>query len=275
MITSLIGGTIGGYITYAGAHRMVDSGITGPENAKRISNSSVLGIIITGVMRFLLFLAILGVVAGGAQLTGENLAAQAFEHAAGEIGLRLFGLILWAASISSVIGAAYTSVSFLTSDKTKAGARNILTVAFIVFSAIESLPSFQAFLLAVAIAGVILNRVSSPRHERVLRDACAHAGLEAVGAVPGAAALEVPARHLGLIPAAERGDDAVAAVAAMTELVERHVDVERIAAVVGEGAGVGPRPEQAVQGARGAHARGQLAQQGAPCGAVRLLGQGH
>ena len=83
VIVTLIGGTIGGYITYAGAHRMVDSGITGPENAKRISSSSVIGIIITGIMRFLLFLAILGVVAGGAELVGNNLAAQAFEQAAG------------------------------------------------------------------------------------------------------------------------------------------------------------------------------------------------
>ncbi len=93
------------------------------------------------------------------------------------------------------------------------------------------LAGFATHRPGVAIAGVILNRVSSPRHERVLRDACAHAGLEALGAVPGAAALEVPARHLGLIPAAERGTDAVAAVAAMTELVERHVDVERIRAL--------------------------------------------
>ncbi|WP_204783238.1 NRAMP family divalent metal transporter [Kocuria palustris] len=160
VIVTLIGGTIGGYITYAGAHRMVDSGITGPENAKRISNSSVLGIIITGVMRFLLFLAILGVVAGGAQLTGENLAAQAFEHAAGEIGLRLFGLILWAASISSVIGAAYTSVSFLTSEKTSGRTRNILTVAFIAVSALVFLLLGQApstlLIVAGAVNGLIL-----------------------------------------------------------------------------------------------------------------------
>ena len=93
------------------------------------------------------------------------------------------------------------------------------------------LAGFATYRPGVALAGVILNRVSSPRHERVLRDACAHAGLEAVGAVPGAAELEVPARHLGLVPAAERGADAVAAVAAMTELVERHVDVERIRAL--------------------------------------------
>ncbi|MCS3780234.1 cobyrinate a,c-diamide synthase [Tsukamurella ocularis] len=93
------------------------------------------------------------------------------------------------------------------------------------------LAGFATYRPGIALAGVILNRVSSPRHERVLRDACAHAGLEAVGAVPGAAALEVPARHLGLIPAAERGAEAVAAVAAMTELVEQHVDVERIRAL--------------------------------------------
>lgn len=93
------------------------------------------------------------------------------------------------------------------------------------------LAGFATYRPGVSIAGVILNRVSSARHERVLRDACAQAGLEAVGAVPGAAALEVPARHLGLVPAAERGPGAVAAVAAMTDLVERHVDVDRIRAV--------------------------------------------
>lgn len=113
------------------------------------------------------------------------------------------------------------------------------------------LAGFATHRPGIAIAGVILNRVSSPRHERVLRDACVHAGLEAVGAVPGAAALEVPARHLGLIPAAERGTDAVAAVEAMTDLVERHVDVERIRALarpVAEGPVWSPATEVAAVG---------------------------
>ncbi|GAB3125910.1 cobyrinate a,c-diamide synthase [Tsukamurella serpentis] len=95
------------------------------------------------------------------------------------------------------------------------------------------LAGFIAHRPGIALAGVILNRVSSPRHERVLRDACAQAGLEAVGAVPGAAELEIPARHLGLVPAVERGTDAVAAVAAMTELVAEHVDVDRVRALAG------------------------------------------
>ena len=66
-------------------------------------------------MRVLLFLAVLGVVASGVTLDPANPTASAFEAAAGEFGLRAFGLVLWAAALTSVIGASYTSVSFLTS----------------------------------------------------------------------------------------------------------------------------------------------------------------
>ncbi len=133
IITTLIGGTIGGYITYAGAHRMLDSGVTGVENVKQITQSSIVGILVTCVMRILLFLAIFGVVAGGVALTGDNLAASAFQAAAGDIGMRVFGIILWAASITSVIGAAYTSVSFVTRSTTAERTRNLITVGFIAF----------------------------------------------------------------------------------------------------------------------------------------------
>lgn len=131
VITTLIGGTVGGYITYAGAHRLLDSGLTGAGNAKDIAKSSVVGILVTGVMRVVLFLAILGVVAGGATLAAESPTASAFEQAAGNVGLRAFGVILWAASITSVIGASYTSVSFLTSRHTSERRRNLMTVGFI------------------------------------------------------------------------------------------------------------------------------------------------
>ncbi|HSE72356.1 MAG TPA: NRAMP family divalent metal transporter, partial [Nocardioidaceae bacterium] len=133
-VTTIIGGTVGGYITYAGAHRLLDSGRTGPEHVKEITRSSVVGILVTGVMRALLFLAILGVVAGGAALATDDPAGSAFQAAAGDIGLRVFGLILWAAALTSVIGAAYTSVSFLTSSRTPERTRNLMTVAFIAVS---------------------------------------------------------------------------------------------------------------------------------------------
>jgi Mn2+/Fe2+ NRAMP family transporter len=140
VITTLIGGTVGGYITYAGAHRLVDSGVTGPENIRAITRGSVTGIIVTAIMRAVLFLAVLGVVAGGVQLAEEaNPPAAAFESAAGELGLRMFGVVFWAAAITSVVGAAYTSVSFLTSSTTGTTGdrrRGILTVAFIALSTV-------------------------------------------------------------------------------------------------------------------------------------------
>ncbi len=131
-ITTLVGGTIGGYIVYAGAHRLLDSGITGPGHVRDITRGSVTGILITAVMRVLLFLAILGVVTGGAALDPENQAASAFGQAAGEVGLRVFGVVLWAAAITSVIGASYTSVSFVTSRTgTSERTRSLLVVGFI------------------------------------------------------------------------------------------------------------------------------------------------
>lgn len=131
-ITTLIGGTVGGYITYAGAHRLIDTGRTGPEHANEISKGSVYGIIVTGIMRAILFLAVLGVVHGGAVLAEANPAASAFEQAAGQFGLRAFGIIFWAAAITSVIGASYTTVSFLTTQQTSRRTRDLMTVAFIV-----------------------------------------------------------------------------------------------------------------------------------------------
>jgi Mn2+/Fe2+ NRAMP family transporter len=149
-ITTLVGGTIGGYIVYAGAHRLIDSHVTGPDHVRDITRGSVTGVVITGIMRVVLFLAILGVVAGGGDLGKENQAANAFHIAAGEIGLRVFGVILWAASITSVIGASYTSVSFVTfrartSDRT----RTVLVCAFIAVTTL-------AFVLAGAAPTTLL-----------------------------------------------------------------------------------------------------------------------
>jgi Mn2+/Fe2+ NRAMP family transporter len=134
-VTTLIGGTIGGYIVYAGAHRLLDSGVSGPGHVRDITRGSITGILITGVMRIVLFLAILGVVTGGVALDPDNQAASAFEQAAGEVGLRIFGVVLWAAAITSVIGASYTTVSFVTSRTgTSERVRTMLVCGFIAFT---------------------------------------------------------------------------------------------------------------------------------------------
>ncbi|WP_333619377.1 NRAMP family divalent metal transporter [Dietzia sp.] len=160
VITTLIGGTVGGYITYAGAHRLVDAGQTGPENVGSIARGSVLGILVTGIMRAILFLAILGVVHAGAVLGKDNAAADAFQFAAGEVGLRMFGIIFWAAALTSVIGASYTTVSFVTTQKTSDRTRNLMTVAFIVvclglFLALGKAPT-TLLIFAGALNGIIL-----------------------------------------------------------------------------------------------------------------------
>ena len=95
------------------------------------------------------------------------------------------------------------------------------------------LHGFSTYLHGVRIAGVILNRVGSERHEAVLRQACETVGIPVLGAVPRNDALSVPSRHLGLVTATEHGDAAGDAVAAMTELVARHVDLNAVVALAG------------------------------------------
>jgi Mn2+/Fe2+ NRAMP family transporter len=111
-IVTLVGGTVGGYISFAGAHRLLDAGIKGRQQIKQVNKSSVSGILITSLMRYLLFLAALGVVMQGTKLDPENPAASVFNAAAGKWGYAFFGAVIWSAAITSVIGATYTSVSF-------------------------------------------------------------------------------------------------------------------------------------------------------------------
>nr|UWI51422.1 divalent metal cation transporter [Clostridioides difficile] len=159
-IITLLGGSVGGYITFAGGHRLIDGGITGEENIKEITKSSLLGILVATMMRVLLFLAILAVVSKGLQLDPENPAASAFKFSAGAIGYKFFGLVLWSAAITSVIGAAYTSVSFLkTLNPFIAKNEKYFIIAFIAISTL-----IMAFLgkpatlliLAGALNGLIL-----------------------------------------------------------------------------------------------------------------------
>lgn len=112
-IITLVGGTVGGYISFAGAHRLLDAGISGEASLPQVTRSSVTGIIITTVMRFVLFLAALGVVWHAGKLDDNNPAGSVFQIAAGNLGYRFFGFVMWCASITSVVGASYTSVSFL------------------------------------------------------------------------------------------------------------------------------------------------------------------
>jgi Mn2+/Fe2+ NRAMP family transporter len=111
-IVTIVGGTVGGYLTFSGAHRLLDAGIKGTACLPQVNKSAIQGIVISTIMRFVLFLATVGVLAQGVILNKDNPASTVFWVAAGETGLRIFGIVLWSAAISSVIGASYTSVSF-------------------------------------------------------------------------------------------------------------------------------------------------------------------
>jgi len=134
---TLVGGTVGGYITFSGVHRLMDAGINGVENLPEINRSATTGILVTAVVRYLLFLASLGVVVAGFTLSKDNPPASVFQSAAGEIGYKIFGVVIWCAAITSVVGAAYTSVSFLRTFHPNFEKYNRqIIIGFIVFSTI-------------------------------------------------------------------------------------------------------------------------------------------
>lgn len=168
-IVTLVGGTVGGYITFAGAHRLLDAGIGGAGAIGAVTRSAGQAIGIASLMRVVLFLAALGVVSHGGVLDAANPPASVFKLATGNVGYRIFGIVMWAAAITSVVGAAYTSVSFLRSLSgwiDRHSARVI--IAFIVLSTAVFLlvgqpvktlimvGSLNGFILPVSVAAMLL-----------------------------------------------------------------------------------------------------------------------
>jgi cobyrinic acid a,c-diamide synthase len=88
--------------------------------------------------------------------------------------------------------------------------------------------SFATAGVAVRLAGVVLNRVASARHEEILRDALDEVGTPVLGALHRHEAVATPSRHLGLVPAAERSAEARAAVDVLADLISSSVDLAAI-----------------------------------------------
>lgn len=136
-IITLVGGTVGGYITFAGGHRLLDAGIKGKEALPQVSRSAITGILVTSIMRIMLFLAALGVVSQGLTLQDSNPAASVFQLAAGPWGYKIFGVVMWCAAITSVVGSAYTSYTFVANfHPVIARGRKWIIASFIIVSAL-------------------------------------------------------------------------------------------------------------------------------------------
>ena len=84
---------------------------------------------------------------------------------------------------------------------------------------------FRSYDEDLRIAGVILNRVGSDRHERVLREAL-HGVSRVLGVLRRDAGVATPSRHLGLVPAAERAPEAVATVERLGRIVAAACDLD-------------------------------------------------
>ncbi|WP_419237382.1 NRAMP family divalent metal transporter [Photobacterium leiognathi subsp. mandapamensis] len=150
---TIVGGAVGGY--YTGAHRLVDVGLQGKDNVTSIKKAAWAGISIAVVIRILLFLAVFGVIATGAVLDTSNPAADAFRQGAGEVGYFIFGLVLFVASITSVVGNSYMAISLI---KTlfPVVARNEKTwcVGFIIITSLGTVTMNMPILLLM-LAGLI------------------------------------------------------------------------------------------------------------------------
>ena len=159
-VVTLVGGTVGGYITFAGAHRLLDAGIQGTSALRQVTNSALTAIGVASLMRIVLFLAALGVVSQGLALDPANPSASVFRHATGEVGYRIFGIVMWSAAITSVVGSAYTSVSFLkTFGAVVSGNWRGVVVGFMVVSTAVFLllgRPVKTLILVGAINGLIL-----------------------------------------------------------------------------------------------------------------------
>ncbi|TXH25804.1 MAG: divalent metal cation transporter [Cyclobacteriaceae bacterium] len=160
IILTIVGGTVGGYISFAGAHRLLEAGVSGLENIQPVSRSAVSAILIASLMRLILFIAALGIVWQGVALSAQNPAATVFEKAAGGFGYRVFGLVLWSAAITSVVGSAFTSVTFakLLHPLVEKKFRTII-IAFILFSTAIFLlvgQPVKLLVMAGAVNGLIL-----------------------------------------------------------------------------------------------------------------------
>ena len=139
-IVTIVGGTVGGYISFSGGHRLIEGGMKGEKELKYVNEGAITGIGVASLIRILLFLAGLAVVTMGYKLDPTNPAASIFKYAAGNFGYKFFGILLFAAGMTSTLGSTFTSISFLNyTENAKAQERiakynRLFVIGFIVIS---------------------------------------------------------------------------------------------------------------------------------------------
>ena len=109
-------------------------------------------------------------------------------------------------------------------------------------SAAAIVHGYATFDPRLTLAGVILNRVGSPTHEKMLREAIAPVRIPVLGVLHRDAVVQTPGRHLGLVPVAERRDEAHTALDTVGEVISRSCDLEGIRRLARSAGPLGAEP---------------------------------
>lgn len=153
-ILTLIGGTVGGFIPFSGAHRLIDAEVVGKENLGEINRSVNLGMAVSAFVRVAMFIATLGVIYLGHTISAENPAMSPFEAVLGSTGAIIFGIVFACASLTSVIGNSFTSISFLKNHKLIEENENIAIVIYIILCTIMCILVGQPAMLLVLVGTI-------------------------------------------------------------------------------------------------------------------------
>jgi len=167
-------------------------------------------------------------------LVGEELIAPLFRHGHGAADVSVIEGVM-----GLFDGAVGRGVSASTDFASTAHVARLLAAPIVLVvsaagagrSIAATVRGFAAFDPAVQVAGVVLNRVSTARHEEILREALTDLGVPVLGALPAQAELHAPSRHLGLVPAAERAAQVRDWLPRLRALVDRHLDLDRLLAI--------------------------------------------
>jgi len=89
---------------------------------------------------------------------------------------------------------------------------------------------FAVYHPAVRIGGIVLNRLGSDRHRRLIVDALKPMRIPVVGAIPRDETLMLPERHLGLVQASEHSDLSVR-IERFADMAEQHLDLDAILSI--------------------------------------------
>lgn len=114
-IAMMVALSIGGYISFAGAHRLIDVEITGEKYKTAVTRSAAYSVIIVTVTRLLLFFTILGLSRSNVILFKDNLLESAFSEVFGGLGSYALGILFICASLTSIVSVAYTTGTFIKS----------------------------------------------------------------------------------------------------------------------------------------------------------------